>query len=762
MDDLQSIITDNIKSFGNRRVLLIQGIIITVLIIIIIILAAFLGGRYSMLSWGHAGGDATCTTADCLHLAGFLVDNMDTTVDPCSDFHRFSCGGYASRHSIAPDEKEVTMIQMMEDELDELLREMIENPTVKPSATSAEAKLRDFFLSCVHDYGRMKEGGRLLVNLILTKLNGWYVLDPENWRQAWNFQDALAKVQADLLVSAIFEGYYTRDPNTKRNVIALYFYGTGMSYQYYSEDKLGIQDSYKDYMRETAVLLIRDANLTLTATEVNDRVEQFVADAFDMEYKIASTLQILRQQGRLYERITTTLGEIHRNYTQLDWLNVIQRMLEEAPITEDTPIQLVAPSYFAMIDNLLRNETEAHIRDRVMNNYFVWRIAFKYASHLSWEYRAAGFRFQETLYGQKEWEPTWKTCLATVQDRLGTLLATEFIRTHIAPETKQQVSEMFNNIRMTIGQRISELPWMDVTTRQRAIEKINSTKAIIGFTEMYYNNSLMDELHSMLEIDRSVPYFINLLKLNKFQRRIRIRVFLDKDATTLEHMPILGGTLHYWVQPFFIQYYNTLLIPAGVLSRFMYNVKRQQVFNYGFLGSIIAAETLESIGESGRYIWTNNSYVNWWTIPTRQEYTKTSECFIRYFDGLTAGPFEFDGQNVTVSVSGRYQAWKLMDDLGGIRAAFRTYRQLAEKNEKEILPAGLSSGLTHDQLFFVSTAQTKCYLRTDQFAYETALRGQLPEDLELNSLLSHLPEFTTTFKCPIGSPMRTSYQCETY
>lgn len=227
MDDLQRIIPDKVHQLGNRKLLLVQGIIILVLLALVIILSAVLGSRHSDGSEGHAtseqhvGSDATCATPDCLHLAGFLADNMDESVDPCQDFHRFACGGYRNRHHLAPDQDEVTMIQCLSDEVDEKLREMIENPSGGGPRTPSETKLRDFFLSCVHDYGRMKGGGRVLVNLIREKLGGWYVLDPENWNQDWNLQETIARVQGDLLVNVFFEAYMERDYSTKRNTMAV-------------------------------------------------------------------------------------------------------------------------------------------------------------------------------------------------------------------------------------------------------------------------------------------------------------------------------------------------------------------------------------------------------------------------------------------------------------------------------------------------------------------------------------------------------------
>lgn len=89
---------------------------------------------------------------------------------------------------------------------------------------------------------------------------------------------------------------------------------------------------------------------------------------------------------------------------------------------------------------------------------------------------------------------------------------------------------------------------------------------------------------------------------------MRVRLLLDKETYTLEHLPLLGINLHYWVEPYFLLYYNTLLVPAGAMLDPMYNSRRPQIFNFGFLGTLLAGELLESIGQSGssslqRYIY---------------------------------------------------------------------------------------------------------------------------------------------------------------
>ena len=50
----------------------------------------------------------------------------------------------------------------------------MESPIVRNYTNSSERKLKEFFMACLHDYGRYKEGGYVLVDVINKHLGGWY------------------------------------------------------------------------------------------------------------------------------------------------------------------------------------------------------------------------------------------------------------------------------------------------------------------------------------------------------------------------------------------------------------------------------------------------------------------------------------------------------------------------------------------------------------------------------------------------------------
>ena len=227
-EDLQRIFPDQIKRLSARNIALTIGVVTIAVssLVAIIILASLLSkcrqpDSYQAISSPQALQSGSCATPDCLHTAGFIVDNMDISVDPCDDFFKLSCGGYKFRHSLNPDESEVTMEECLEKDVQDKLRNLISNPNDRLPSSSSEEKMRDFFTTCVHDYGRAKEGGKVMVDLIRSTLNGWFVLDPVGWKNNWNFQEGLRRVQGELLVNAFFITYLEKDSKTNTNLLSV-------------------------------------------------------------------------------------------------------------------------------------------------------------------------------------------------------------------------------------------------------------------------------------------------------------------------------------------------------------------------------------------------------------------------------------------------------------------------------------------------------------------------------------------------------------
>jgi len=166
-----------------------------------------------------------CTEPPCLRAASWAVSNMNTSVDPCDDFYGYACGNYAKLNPLNPDVSQRTIFWNLYYDNEDRLRELLESPSTRDSPWSYEKKLKDFFMSCVDDYGKMKVGGKAFLDKIVTPLGGWSVLGTLS-NTSFNLQTALQKTSIDFWTAALFTFRVTTDRyDRSRRVIEV---GTGL------------------------------------------------------------------------------------------------------------------------------------------------------------------------------------------------------------------------------------------------------------------------------------------------------------------------------------------------------------------------------------------------------------------------------------------------------------------------------------------------------------------------------------------------------
>jgi len=84
--------------------------------------------------------------------AGFSIENIDKTVDPCVDFYQYSCGNWLKRTEIPPDLPEwVSFTELYERNL-VTERGILEKASVNDAGRSpVEQKIGDYYSSCMDD-----------------------------------------------------------------------------------------------------------------------------------------------------------------------------------------------------------------------------------------------------------------------------------------------------------------------------------------------------------------------------------------------------------------------------------------------------------------------------------------------------------------------------------------------------------------------------------------------------------------------------------
>lgn len=95
-------------------------------------------------------GENVCLTPGCVKAAAEILNNIDERVEPCDDFYRYACGNWIESQIIPEDKTSVSLFSLVQDELDNKLRNLIERQTDKKSETPIVRRMRNLYESCMN------------------------------------------------------------------------------------------------------------------------------------------------------------------------------------------------------------------------------------------------------------------------------------------------------------------------------------------------------------------------------------------------------------------------------------------------------------------------------------------------------------------------------------------------------------------------------------------------------------------------------------
>src|SRR5437588_6235349 len=87
------------------------------------------------------------------------VDSIDKSVDPCSDFYTYSCGGWQKKNPIPPDQTSWNAYSKLQDDTWVVLREILESAAAPSSSGNApRQKIGDYYAACMDEQAVEKAG----------------------------------------------------------------------------------------------------------------------------------------------------------------------------------------------------------------------------------------------------------------------------------------------------------------------------------------------------------------------------------------------------------------------------------------------------------------------------------------------------------------------------------------------------------------------------------------------------------------------------
>src|SRR5215472_9307052 len=643
------------------------------------------------------------------------VTAMDRSVDPCTDFYRYSCGGWIKKNPIPPDQARWDVYAKLTEDNLRFLWGMLEEAS-KPSAgrSAVEAQIGDYFYSCM-DEGAVEKAEAAPLRPGLDQIAAL--------KSVGDLPALVARLHLDG-GTMMFDFGSSQDYGDSSRVIAFANAG-GLGLpdrDYYVKTDAKSQETRQKYLEHVQKML----------ELLGEPVEKAKADAqtvMDIESALAKaslTRVELRDPQKLFHRMP--VAQLQAMTPSFKW----NAYLAEAKVPDASVVNVTEPAFYKELQALLKARPVAD-----WQTYLRWHLVHSYAPYLSSPFVNANFDFySKHLRGLEQLPPRWKRCVRQVDRDLGEALGQVFVAQTFSADTKARTQLMTKQVEDAMESEIKQLPWMSEATRQRALEKLHAVVNKIGYPEKWRD-------YSSVKIARD-DYFGNVLRTIAFESRRQLDK-IGKPVDRTEWM-MTPPTVNAYYDP----QMNDINFPAGVLQPPLYDPRTDDALNYGDTGATIGHELTHGFDDEGRQFDAKGNLKNWWTKTDAQSFEKAAKCVSDEYSGFTIVD--------NVKINGKLTLGEDLADLGGTWLAYLAWKE-ATKGQN-LQPA---DGLTPDQRFFVGMAQWACGdERPESKRLNAITNPHSPLEFRINGVVSNMPEFGKAFSCKPGQPMVRAQACKVW
>ncbi len=636
---------------------------------------------------------------------------IDTSASPCDDFYRYACGGWLDTTEIPGDYSRYGRFTEVTERNQNALREILDRAAAQP--TGEDAQLGAFYGACM-DEGAIEKARLSGIEPLLARARA--VRNPAA------IAAAITELHRHGIMAAFALGIEPDFADATTNLLFLDSGGLGLpDRDYYLSDDKTFADARQSYRGHVARMLTHAGMKQRDAARAASDILAFETELA----KVTKTRVERRDVTKLYNKVDR--ARLAALAPRFPWDSYLQSLGRPDVVAAS----VTTPAYFERLDQLLAQTPVATWR-----HYLTWQILRHSAETLPKAFVDEEFALVRALTGQTEQQPRWKRCVRATDAALGELLGERFVAAHFPGESKQAAERMVQEISRAFAAEVDKLPWMSEATKAQARHKLERMSYLIGYPERWKSYDF--------ELDRQ-NYALSTLRAGAFEVQ-RDLAKADKPYDRSE----------WFMTPQTVNaYYNALanqmVFPAGILQPPFFGASRSIAANLGAIGMVVGHELTHGFDDEGAKFDAAGNMKNWWQSADEATFSEKGECLAAQYSTFEALP--------GVTVNGKLTLGENIADLGGVKLAFRAYRQLRAGAPQVYV----ASGLNEDQQFFVAVGQAWCTkARDEETRRRIVVDSHSPAQFRVNGALRNLAEFATAFECAEGTSMHPTATCEVW
>ncbi len=621
---------------------------------------------------------AHCLTKEKTLTTGIKTENMDTAFNAGDDFYQYATNGWRVANPIPDDYSRYGAFEVLRNTNLERTRQIAENDN---------GKIGTLYKIAMDAEKLNSDGTKPVAGLIseidnLTRDNlAEYLGHMHTFSSAfWGDGVGLDEMDSEHFLYNIGQG------------------GLGLSRDYYFDDdakSVEVRKKYKEFITKQMKNFGIDVD-----TEQLYALEERMAKSFYPKEK-------LRDPHANYHKMS--IAEIKEKFTGFNW----DKYLSARGASHAEYINIAQPE--AITESIaIMNDTDFDL----IKTYLKYRIVSAADTVLDDKTYEISFDFyNRTMAGQKEQKPRWKRAVSMIDGSLGEEVGRLYVAEYFSDDAKKRMQQLVKNLQRAYADRIENLDWMGDETKKKALEKLSTFKAKIGFPDKWRD-------YSKLEI-KNDSLWENMMRVSQFEDAFWIEKIGKEKDPTIWYMNA------HEVNAYYDPSSNEICFPAGILQYPFFDMDADDAFNYGAIGAVIGHEMTHGFDDSGRHFDKDGNMKDWWTEEDAKQFDERAGVMKEFFDTIKI--------NDEVNANGEFTLGENLADYGGVTISFDAYKKYGTTSDTV-------SGLTSDMRFFVAYAGAWAQnIRPDEELRLTKVDEHSLGKNRVNGILPHINAWYDAF-----------------